>query len=112
MEHFHVYLAMPEYPTRALMTRSSDVFRTRAAAYDWARSWPSEYRLVRKCVGGRGCPGAAIPEHGQRPRLPPYRRRSTRRRRPARVVRLRKALDGLDAAALAAVEDLIGELTA
>lgn len=90
------------------MTRSSDVFASRAAANKWAGPWPSEYRVVRQCEGGRGCPGATIPEHGQRAPLPAYRRRKTKRR-PARVVRLRKALDGLDAATLARIEAIIEE---
>ncbi len=112
MKHYHVYLAQPDYPLRALMTRASDVFRTRPAAKAWAQHWPAAYRLVRQCEGGRGCPGDAIPEHGQREPLPEFRRRKPRARRPARLVRLRNALDGLDAAALARIEALIEEVTA
>lgn len=110
MEHYHVYTAQPDYPRRAFMTRSSDVFRTRAAANDWARHWPAEYRIVKKCDGGRGCTGDALPEHGQRVPLPEFRRRAARKRRPARLVRLRRALDALDADALARVEALIAEV--
>ena len=110
MEHYHVYTSQPDYPRRAFMTRSSDVFRTRAAANDWARHWPADYRIVRKCEGGRGCPGDAIPEHGQRVPLPEFRRRRPRKRRSARLVELRRALDELPPAELERVRELVAEL--
>ena len=107
MKHYHVYLAMPEYPTRALMTRTTDVFRTKAAAFNWARSWPSDYRIVRQCEGGRGCTGSEIPRHGERPPLPAYRRRKPRKRRPAALRRLEARLADHDAEAWAHVAEAL-----
>ena len=91
---------------RAFTSRSSDVFASREAAFKWARRQrPASRRIVRQCAGEDGCPGATLPP--MRVPLPPPR---PRQRRSARLLRVRRALDGLDAADLVAIESLIARL--
>lgn len=98
--HFHAYIAPAEGSARAFTCRSSDVFASRAAAAKWAASQrPPARRVVRQCDGGPTCPGSELP--AERLPLPAPR---ARRRRSARLVRLRQRLDRLDAAELAAIE--------
>ena len=104
--HFHVYCAVGAGPVRAFTSRSSDVFASREAATKWARRQrPASRRVVRQCVGGDGCPGSELP--AARVPLPPPR---SRQRRSARLLRLRRTLDDLDAAGLVAVEGLVARL--
>ena len=104
--HFHVYCAVGAGAVRAFTSRSSDVFASREAAFKWARRQrPASRRIVRQCAGEDGCPGATLPP--VRVPLPPPR---PRQRRSARLLRVRRALDGLDATDLVAVESLIARL--
>lgn len=107
--HWHVWCAPALGPSRAFTTRSGDVFNSREAANKWARGQraAASRRIIRQCDGGDACPGAQLPP--ERTPLPPPR---PRRRRPARLARLRSRLDGLDAEALAAVEALLDDLAA
>ena len=107
-EHYHLYLGAENGPVRALTTRASDVFRTREAATKFAarsdRATGEGRSLVRLCRGGDGCPGADVPEV-ERPALP--RSSPRRRRRPARLLRLRRALDRLGEAELEELESYL-----
>jgi len=83
------------------------VWADRNAAKAWAaRQRPAERRIIRQCRGGEACPGNTPP--AERVALPAAPR--PRRRRPARLLRLRRALDGLDAEQLARLEALLQDL--
>lgn len=107
-EHFHAYLAPAEGRAGAFTCRAVDTFRTRAAAHRWAAEHrPAERRFIRRCNGGPSCPGPGIPdadnnrELGKLRALPAPRKR---KRRPARLVRIRKRLDELAADRLQELE--------
>ena len=108
-KHFHVYASPAEGPIRQFSTRSGDTFATKQAAHAWASKQRSpERRVIRACSGGNGCPAEAVPEHGQRLPLPVPRPK--RPRRSARLVRIRKHLDVLDARSLIELEAWLAAL--
>ena len=105
--HYHVYAAPSDGPIRKFSTRATDVFATRTAAREWAKKHrPAERRIVRACCGGPSCPARVLPERGSRPALPKMEAQRSRRR-TARLVRLRKAMDQLQPAQLEQLEDYL-----
>lgn len=101
-KHYHAFLGPAEGPVRFFSCRASDVFNTREAAQKWAEAQrPAGRRIIRQCDGGQRCPGREVPSQGERLPAPTPR---PRRRRSARLVRLRKRLDELQPRELADLE--------
>ncbi|MDE0605023.1 MAG: hypothetical protein OXI18_11525 [bacterium] len=105
-EHYHVFFCVePGRVVRRFETRANEAFASRAAANKWARRLPPERRLVRKCTGGPHCPGPFVPDYELRRPVPKVRKRS--RRRPPRLVNIRRRLDAAPPEILAQIEALL-----
>ncbi len=115
--HYHLYFARLGEPAWKFETRRELVWPGAdggRAARQWASrltapAYPAARYTTRRCDGSEPCIGAPRPDEARQP-LPG--RRPARRHVPVQVRRIRKALDGLDAAALARIEAIIAEAAA
>ena len=125
MEHYHVLLGAPENgragPIRRYQADATSTFLTREAANAWARSWPREGRIVRKCAGDDSCPSPTkaaelVPDTEPPWRQPlPWERMAPKRRRPKPTKQQKQIIDAvrgeLPPDVLDRIEALIQEVT-